>query len=159
MGKMGAEQPENSMNAAAGLSALTDDEFKARFSELLSLAQNERRDNQLLHYKPVSATVMAAHESTAQVCFLGGGNRSGKSEWQLIELVMAMTGVFPLSLAHLKGQKFRGPISCRLVLESLTTTLHPTILPKLQFWKWSGTDKQGGERGHWGWIPRYCLKG
>ncbi|MCR4338524.1 MAG: hypothetical protein NUW01_01415, partial [Gemmatimonadaceae bacterium] len=41
----------------------------------------------------------------------------------------------------------------------ITTTLYPIIIPKLQWWKWSGIDQPGGERGHWGWIPRYCLKG
>jgi len=145
--------------AAPDLGALSDEEFKSKFAEILALAQNERRDNQLLHYVPVSKTAMAVHESKAQVLGIGGGNRSGKSELQLIEIVMAMTGVFPHSLRHLARQKFRGPVNCRLVLESLTTTLHPTILPKLQFWKWNGTDKPGGERGHWGWIPKWCLKG
>ena len=141
------------------LSALSDEDFKKQLLELLTLAQNERRDNQLKHYVPVSPTIMAIHESNAQVLGIGGGNRSGKSETQLIEIVMAMTGVFPDTLRHLIPQKFRGPINCRLVVESLTTTLHPTILPKLQYWRWNGTDKPGGARGHWGWIPRYCLKG
>lgn len=141
------------------LEGLTDEEFKAKFAELLTLAQNDRREQQLLYYKPVSDMIMKIHESTAQVLGIGGGNRAGKSEIQLIEIVMAMTGVYPFSLKHLQRQKFRGPVNCRLVLESLTTTLHPTILPKLQFWKWNGTDRPGGERGHWGWIPKWCLKG
>ncbi len=154
-----AATPAKALIDMTDLATLTDDEFKAQFAEFLTLAQNERRDNQLIHYQPVSPTAMKVHESTARVLGIGGGNRSSKTETQLIEIVMAMTGVFPTSLKHLVSQKFRGPVNCRLVLESLTTTLHPTILPKLQFWKWSGTDKPGGERGHWGWIPKWCLKG
>jgi hypothetical protein len=50
-----------------------------------------------------------------------------------------------------------GPISARLVVESLTTTLETVILPKLQWWRWTGVDAQGGSRGHWGWIPKSCL--
>ena len=53
--------------------------------------------------------------------------------------------------------KWRGPIQCRVVCESLTTVLHPVILPKLQWWRWSGTDQPGGDKGHWGWIPKTSL--
>lgn len=56
-------------------------------------------------------------------------------------------------------EKFRGPVKIRVVVESLTTTLHPIILPKLQYWSWSGLSAPGGEQGHWGWIPRDCLLG
>ena len=31
--------------------------------------------------------------------------------------------------------------------ESLTTTLAPIILPKLQWWRWSGVDNAGGKKG------------
>ena len=144
--------------AEPDLACLSDDDFRAQFADILTLAQNDRRENQLVLYRPASPTAMAIHEATAHVLGIGGGNRSGKTEIQLVEIAMAMTGVFARLLAHLRHQKFRGPINCRLVVESLTTTLHPTILPKLQYWKWNGTDKPGGERGHWGWIPRWCLK-
>ena len=139
------------------LIALSDDAFKAKFAELLSMAQNDRRENQLLYYKPVSTVGMAVHESKARVLGIGGGNGSGKSELALLEVVMAATGVFPDSLRHLAKQKWRGPIAARVILESLTTTLYPVILPKLQNFKWSGVDQPGGERGHWGWIPKWCL--
>jgi len=142
---------------APALGALSDEDFKAKFGELLTLAQNERRDNQLLWYKPVSATALAIHESIARVVGIGGGNRSSKTTTMLVDMVMCMTGVFPDSLKHLAKQKWRGPINCRVVLESLTTTLYPTILPKLQYFKWVGIDRPGGERGHWGWIPKWCL--
>lgn len=139
------------------LTALTDDEFKAKFGELLTLAQEERKSNQLLWYKPVSAVGTQIHESQARVLGIGGGNGSGKSELALLEVVMAATGAFPDALKHLAKQKWRGPINTRVVLESLTTTLYPVILPKLQHFKWSGVDQPGGERGHWGWIPKWCL--
>jgi len=94
-------------------------------------------------------------------CYITGDyvivSNSGKSELMLLEIVMAATGVFPDSLKHLAKQKWRGPIACRVILESLTTTLYPVILPKLQHFKWSGVDQPGGERGHWGWIPKWCL--
>jgi len=54
-------------------------------------------------------------------------------------------------------RKLRGPINCRVVCESLTTVLHPIILPKLQWWKWTGDSEPGGPLGHWGWIPRTSL--
>ena len=139
------------------LTALTDDEFKAKFASALTLAQAQRQENQILSYKPVSATALAIHESEARVIGAGGGNGSAKSDTMLVELVACATGVFPDSLKHLAKRKWRGPIAVRVILESLTTTLYPVILPKLQFFKWAGVDMPGGERGHWGWIPKWCL--
>ena len=139
--------------------ALSDDEFRAEFGSFLSLAQEDRKTNQLRYYTPVSATSLAIHESRAKIIGIGGGNRSSKTTTMLVEMVMSMTGVYPDSLKHLARQKFRGPINCRLILESLTTTLYPTILPKLQHFKWNGIDRPGGERGHWGLIPQWCLIG
>lgn len=141
------------------LSSLTDEQFTAQLAELVELAQRERQENQLLHYKPVSETALKIHESKARVLGIGGGNGSGKSELAIMEVVMAATGVFPESLKHLAAQKFRGPVNCRIIVQSLTTTLYNIILPKLQFWKWSGIDAPGGERGHWGWIPKWSLIG
>jgi hypothetical protein len=34
-----------------------------------------------------------------------------------------------------------------VTVESLTTTLEPIILPKLQWWKWTGVDRPGGDEG------------
>ena len=142
---------------APDLAALSDEDFKSKLGELLTAAQDDRRENQLLYYRPVSSVMMAVHESRARVLGIGGGNGSGKSEGALLEVVMAATGVFPEGLKHLAKQKWRGPIATRVILESLTTTLYPVILPKLQHFKWSGVDQPGGERGHWGWIPKWCL--
>ena len=140
-------------------STLSDEQFTAQLAELVELAQRERQENQLLHYTPVSQTAMAIHESKARVLGIGGGNGSGKSELAIMEVVMAATGVFPESLKHLAAQKFRGPVNCRIIVQSLTTTLYNIILPKLQHWKWSGIDAPGGDRGHWGWIPKWSLIG
>lgn len=83
---------------------------------------------------------------------------NSKTDTCLAELAALSTGIFPDSIgADIRG-KFRGPIAVRIVIESLTTTLHPIILPKLQWWKWSGVSEQGGPKGHWGWIPRSALK-
>jgi hypothetical protein len=37
--------------------------------------------------------------------------------------------------------------------------LHPIILPKLKWWEWSGISFPGGDKGHFGWVPRDCLIG
>ena len=93
------------------LATLSDEDFRAKFGELLTAAQTDRQINQLLYYAPVSATGMAVHESKARVLGIGGGNGSGKSELAILEIVMAATGVFPDSLKHLAKQKWRGPIA------------------------------------------------
>ena len=72
-------------------------------------------------------------------------------------MVALATGYFPLCLRDELKKRFRGPINCRVVLESLTTTLHPTILPKLRWYTWNGPPPHGGPRGHWGWVPKDCL--
>lgn len=140
------------------LALLPGDRFRAAGELLLEMQQKDRRENALLWYRPASARAMQVHESTAKVRGIGGGNGSSKSETALAEMIAKATGVFPLSLAHLTKAKFRGPINCRHVCESLTTVLEPVILPKLQWWKWTGQAPQGTGRGHWGWVPRRCLK-
>lgn len=85
-------------------------------------------------------------------------SNSSKTESCLVEMLICATGVVPLSLKDdIDMAKFRGPMNCRVVCQSLTTVLHPIILPKLQWWKWTGVDVPGGEKGHWGWIPKTCL--
>lgn len=139
------------------LKGLSDDQFRELMARIVGISQEDRKQNAVLYYKPVSEKVQRAHDSKSKVLCISGGNGSGKSEAALIELVMCATGIFPYSQRHLVGQKFRGPISTRLVVQSLTTTLETIILPKLMWWKWTGVDLQGGARGHWGWIPKNCL--
>lgn len=146
------------MNDAADIAELTDEEFRALFATTLSSAAAERRENQLLWYRPVSPVATAIHESDARVLGIGGGNGASKTDTSLIEVVMLATGIFPDCLTHLAKAKWRGPVNCRIIVQSLTTTLYNVILPKLQYWKWSGVDQPGGDRGHWGWVPKWCLK-
>ena len=141
----------------ASLPNLPDEEFRELMASAVTITQEDRRQNSILYYVPASAKAQAIHESRAKVVAAGGGNGSSKTETMLVEMVMCMTGVFPYTQRHLIQQKFKGPIQARLVVESLTTTLEPIILPKLMWWRWTGVDTAGGERGHWGWIPKNCL--
>ncbi len=139
-------------------SNLSDEEFRLKLAEVVKLARDDRQESQLLYYKGVSETSDRVWESDARVIGVGGGNRSSKTDTCLAMLCACATGVFPDSMRHVVGKRFRGPIRIRIICDSLTTTLYPVILPKLQWWKWSGADAPGGERGHWGWVPPYCLK-
>ena len=135
----------------------SNESLEAFLRTAVQVTEQDRKENQIRFYKPVSPKSARFHESKAKTLAAGGGNGSGKTETMLVELVACATGIFPDSLKHLIDQKFRGPINCRVTVESLTTTLDPIILPKLQWFRWSGIDKPGGERGHWGWIPKMCL--
>ena len=142
---------------------MTDDQFRLVLARALEAQQEDRKENQLLYYRPVSEQAVDFHRSQARFRCIGGGNGSGKSETSLAHLAMMMTGVIsgqidPETRKAVRSQ-FRGPVQCRIVLESLTTTMHPVIMPKLQWWRWNGYDAPGGERGHWGWIPKNCLVG
>jgi len=142
----------------AEIHELSDEDFRAKFAQLVTLAQKDRQENALLYYRPVNEKAREVWESDARVLAIGGGNGSGKTEQMLALICACATGVFPDALKHLAHKRFRGPIHVRVVCESLTTVLYPVMLPKLQWWKWTGVDQPGGERGHWGWIPPYCLK-
>ena len=132
--------------------------FQTLAARLIEIQQADRKENQLLYYKPVSKESEKVHFSTAKVIGVGGGNGSSKTDTCLAEMAMCLTGIIPNSLKdRIDRKKFRGPVQTRVVCESLTTVLHPIILPKLQWWKWSGVDSPGGDRGHWGWIPKTSL--
>ena len=139
------------------LENLSDDGLRELLLKAVDLQRADRQENQILYYRPVSPRSMAVHECTARTVGIGGGNGASKTDTAMVELVACATGVFPQSLAHLAEAKFRGPIQTRIVCESLTTVLHPIILPKLQWWRWSGADMPGGEKGHWGWVPKTSL--
>lgn len=141
----------------SGLRKLRDHELRAIANAVLDTYSVDRSEHQIEFYKPVSAKAQKVHESKARRILVSGGNGSSKTETVLVEVVMCATGVFPESQLHLREQKWRGPISCRIVVESLTTTLNPIIIPKLQYNRWTGIDQPGGIRGHWGWIPKDCL--
>jgi len=151
-----------------------DEEFKTVARMALTAWEKDRKENSIHHYVPVSDEARKVHLSTARTVGTGGGNRASKTTTCLAEMIMCCTGRIPVSLVappdgpikkydpayyiDLK-RKLRGPINCRVVCESLTTTLHPTIIPKLQWWRWIGIDAPGGRRGHWGLIPKDCLIG
>ena len=138
---------------------LSDDDLRDLLEQLADMDTDDRKANQLLYYEMVNPDSLAVHTSTAKTVGVGGGNGSSKTETCLVEMLMCATGILPLSLRdHVDPkQRFRGPLNCRVVCESLTTVLHPIILPKLRFEQWTGTDRPGGKRGHWGWIPQTHL--
>lgn len=146
--------------APQDISRLGDRDLLTLAAQLTDLQAQDRQYNQLRYYQPVSERSRQIHRSVAKTVGVGGGNGSSKTDSCLAEMVIRCTGQIPLSLKHdYPREKLRGPIACRVVVESLTTTLFPIILPKLQWYKWQGVDQAGGKRGHWGWIPKDCLIG
>lgn len=142
----------------ASVATLSDADLVALTAQLVAVQAQDRRTNQLRYYQPVSLRARQIHLSQARTIGVGGGNGSSKTDTSLVELVIRATGQVPLSLRDTyPREKLRGPIAARVVVESLTTTLFPIILPKLDCRRWQGVDPAGGARGHWGWIPQSCL--
>jgi len=155
------------------ISRMPNAQFRAVMGQVLTMWESDRKENAITHYVPVSDHARKIHLSIAQTCAVGGGNGSSKTEACLADMIMCCTGRIADSLIEPPGgdkkrgpayyvqpnEKLRGPIKCRVVCESLTTVLNPIILPKLKWWEWTGVDAPGGERGHWGWVPRDCLIG
>lgn len=85
---------------------------------------------------------------------------NSKTTTALAELAIQMTGHIPESLFGVyPREKIRAPIRARIVCNSLTDTLEPVIKPKLRWDAWNGVGDPKDGRGHWGWVPRHCLKG
>lgn len=150
----------DTLNAASAdsLSDMSDADLAKLANELLQLQAYDRQTNQLRYYLPVSDTARAIHASTKKVIGIGGGNGASKTDTALVELCIRATGEIPLSLRDtFPREKLRGPINCRVVVESITNTLETIILPKLRWDHWQGVDEPGGNRGHFGWIPKHCL--
>lgn len=145
------------------LRELPNEQFKSAGSQLYQLYEADRRDSQLLYYRPVSPVALQIHQSTESRIGVGGGNGSSKTETCLVDLLIDALGVIPDSLRDVgidwEPRLARGPINTRIIVESITTTLEDIILPKLQWWNWTGVDPPGGVRGHYGWIPKWCLPG
>ena len=139
------------------LGRLSNDKFRYVLQSLLTLQQADRKENQILYYKPASPDAAKVHHSTAKWVGISGGNGSSKTETALVHFMALATGVFPESIKDTLRPQFRGPMNIRIVVESFTTVLETIILPKLKWWVWTGVDMQGGDRGHWGWIPKTCL--
>jgi hypothetical protein len=142
------------------ISQLTDDQLLSLANEMLAMQAHDRNVNFLRYYTPVSEKALSFHllPPSVTVVGVGGGNGSSKTTICLADLVILATGQIPLSLQGIYPiEKFRGPINCRIVVESITTTLHPIILPKLQYWRWQGVDRPGGDRGYYGLVPKHSL--
>lgn len=147
------------IDAEQDFSTLSDDELVKHVVQLLELQETDRKEFALHYYEPANKEIAKIHDLTCGTIGIFGGNGSGKTEHALVEGIIRCTGIIPESLkATYPRQKIRGPIHMRVVCESLTTVLEPIILPKLQHWCWSGDPQNpGGDRGHWGWIPKHCL--
>lgn len=141
-----------------GLDSLSDHELLGLTQEFFALQAYDRNINQLRYYLPVSEKAVQIHCSKAKVLGVGGGNGASKTDTALVEMVIRATGQIPNSLRNVyPREKLRGPINCRVVVESITNTLETIILPKLQWYKWQGVSEPGGPQGHFGWIPKHCL--
>ena len=136
---------------------MSPEQFSSMVLETAERQAENRKLQQINFYHPVSSKANQIHLTNAKVIGVGGGNGSSKTETCIVELVACATGAFPTCLHDEFMKKFRGPINCRIVLESLTTVLHPIILPKLKWWVWTGVGEQGGSQGHWGWVPKAHL--
>jgi hypothetical protein len=148
------------LDSTVDFASLTDEQLLEFTSELVQKQEQDRKEFALHYYTPANEHVGKIHELTCGTIGIFGGNGSGKTEHALVEGIIRCTGLVPDSLkTSYPRVKLRGPIHMRVVCESLTTVLDPIILPKLQWWSWSGLNPQGGEQGHWGWIPRHCLIG
>lgn len=163
MGKTPIELPENLADYESGhIKRLSSERFTQVAADLLRKQRNKRRHAQLLYYQPVTKEALKIHICDTRYCGIGGGNGSGKSESCLVDLLIDALGIVPYCLRELDidwKARLRKPTTNRVIVESLTTTLENVILPKLQWWNWSGLDAPGGTRGHWGWIPRSSLIG
>ena len=137
-------------------------DFRRSMARVLEVQYQYRKEYAILGYTPASEAAYAIHETKEHMIGVGGGNGSSKTESCLAEIVMNATGMYPAYLRErvdVVDEKFRGPIQCRVVVASITTTLHNVILKKLRWDHWTGVDEPGGARGHWGWIPKNCLVG
>lgn len=146
------------LNPDDDLSGMTDDELLDAARHMLNLQETDLKEFALHYYKPANPTIARIHTLTSGTIGIFGGNGSGKTEHALVEGIIRATGIVPESLKDIyPREKLRGPIHMRVICESITAILEPIILPKLQYWSWSGLNPQGGGQGHWGWIPRHCL--
>jgi phage terminase large subunit-like protein len=144
---------------AAWIQALPREDQVQIAQDFIAYRRAATNQQQLELYQPASDRARAIHLSTAKHVLAVGGNRSGKTETGLVDLVICMTGIVPWSLEHdYPREKIQCPMRVRIVLESLSNTWAPVIRPKLQWDKWSGEGEPGSGLGHWGWIPRRFLK-
>ena len=130
---------------------------RIKIAQHLEQCRNQlRQENAILYYKPVGEEAKRFHLSDKRKRPIIGGNGSSKSETQLVDIVIEMTGIIPLSLKDIYPQeRLRPPIAARLIVKSLTNTWEAVIKPKLMYDHWTGL--KDGVRGHFGWIPKHML--
>ena len=118
----------------------------------LRLEREAHRSNALLWYEPANPVLNEAHQSPARVVGVFGGNRSGKSEFGLVEVAILATGTVPRALqstypkAKLRGDAPRG-VRIRVVCTDFVNGIAKIILPKLR----------DGDEHHGPWIPKHSL--
>ena len=157
---MSASEFDLSRVTSSKLRDLSTVELKKLVLQTLTMQQVDRKEHQLFYYQPASPSVLDIHRSRSRKTCVGAGNGASKTESCLVEMLIHCTGVVPFSLKNVGidwSKKLRGPIQARIVVENITTVLHPIILKKMQWFHWTGLDVPGGAKGHWGWIPRQCL--
>ena len=139
--------------------SLSDDDLAALTGDLAAWEKQDRQENALYYYVPVSERARAIHQCQAKTIGIFGGNRSGKTSTPLAEAVALATGTVPASLAQDPAflAKFKGPLQVRVICSSITTNLHQVMLRKLKYWMWNGAGRPGSGQGHYGWVPKECL--
>ena len=105
------------------LSSLSDEEFTAIANQLLQRQALDRQQNALRYYQPVSDKARQIHTCTKKTIGVGEAMAQFKTESCLVEMVIRATGQVPLSLRDVYPMQTAGTLACRLVCESLTTTL------------------------------------
>ena len=75
---------------------LDEHSFRAMLGQLIELQEVDRKEWQLLYYKPVNEKALAIHMSSAKTVGVGGGNRSSKTETCLAIMSILGTGVIPI---------------------------------------------------------------
>ena len=151
-------QPAHLLTPEALAANYTEKQLLQFSQEIIQRRKIQRQYNQLLFYQPASEEAKRAHLSTAKHELAVGGNRSAKSTWMLVDALICMTKIVPLSLKEIYPQeKLRCPMRVRLMVNSLINTWEPIIKPKLQWDKWNGRGQEGGQYGHWGFIPPALL--
>lgn len=143
--------------SSSEIKKLSDKGFEILVKKAFRLQQADLKENQLLYYQAVSPQSKRIHYSKAKTIAVFGGNRSSKTETALVKVISRATGIIPYSISDIDLTEYKGPAHIRVVVESDTTVLYPIILPKLQWWHWTGISSPGGPKGHWGWIPRTSL--
>jgi hypothetical protein len=69
--------------------------FRYTLEQLLKLDAQDRRELQLLRYRPPNVRTRNIFKSKARLIGIGGGNGSGKTTTALVKVIAMATGVIP----------------------------------------------------------------